>query len=622
MKKLLAILLAFVLFASVSAVAENGKANMTFEGTTYFLAYEGAEIVDGQLQVKVSGFGNSLPLRNNQFIVIAWAAVVIGGEEVEAESVSAGGNGVYTFKYAKAELPEAVVIYPYEDDTNAIPLWAADGAAEVGIPAELVGTWKGIGTPKNGGTGIELTATIHEDGTGAYTFDQGDYHEEFPFAVSAEGNRFFVEVSETSPLSGVEGIWALDGDVLVLDITSTFASGGSYSYTAECRKEEAAEAPAEEPVEEVAEEPAEEPVEEPAEGPAEEPAEEPVEEPAEEPVEEPLEEPAEEPVEEAVEESTEGPAEEPIEEAVEEPAEEPAEEAIEEPAKASVDMTEAVLDALGDDLYRTTYDALLAGETIAKGSKGDTAKGVQQTLVAFGKKISVDGNVGKKTIRAWNEVQEAFGLEQTEEMNAEAYARLLPLLLLSTDDEAAYDLLADEMGYEYEYMRGCALFLQGKYYSAMLAFENSGHNDYEERMAACPQKWPKNGVLYKNPAVKGSSAQLRVKFNTEPDTAMLVKIYTIDGVLARTMFIGGTGRATASLPAGTYIVKDGTGKTWYGEEEAFGAEGNYEVMTFGDDATTEVKLRKNYRSTITVNVEKYDPKADSVGSVYENWGDF
>ena len=53
-----------------------------------------------------------------------------------------------------------------------------------------------------------------------------------------------------------------------------------------------------------------------------------------------------------------------------------------------------------------------------------------------------------------------------------------------------------------------------------------------------------------------------MKFNTDPDTAMLVKIYTLDGVLARTMFIGGTGKATASLPAGTYIVKDGTGKNW------------------------------------------------------------
>ena len=101
---------------------------------------------------------------------------------------------------------------------------------------------------------------------------------------------------------------------------------------------------------------------------------------------------------------------------------------------------------------------------------------------------------------------------------------------------------------------------------------------------------------------------------------MLVKIYTTDDVLARTLFIGGTGKATTSLPAGTYILKDGTGREWYGEAEAFGPDGDYEIMTF--DGEQEIELKRNYTSTITVNVQDSDPDADSVGSDWESWGDF
>ena len=285
-------------------------------------------------------------------------------------------------------------------------------------------------------------------------------------------------------------------------------------------------------------------------------------------------------------------------------------------------MTDAILDALSEGVYRTTYDALLSGEVVQKGSKGDAAKGVQQTLVAFGQDIAVDGNVGPKTIAALNAVQEAFGLEQTEALDAEGYAALLPRLLVATDLDAADALLAGQMDAgEYDYMRACALVAQGKYASAKSLFEESGWGDWEARAKACVQPWPKTGVLYKNPDVKGSSTELTVKFNTDADTAMLVKIYTEGGVLARTMFIGGTGKAKTSLPAGTYIIKDGTGKNWYGEEEAFGSEGYYEIMTFGDDQQ-EVELKKNYSSTITVNVQEDNPDAEGVGSDWESWSDF
>ena len=172
-------------------------------------------------------------------------------------------------------------------------------------------------------------------------------------------------------------------------------------------------------------------------------------------------------------------------------------------------------------------------------------------------------------------------------------------------------------------MRACALAARGKDASAKTLFEECGWGDWEARAGACVQPWPKTCVLYKNPDVKGSNAELAVQFNTDADTAMLVKVYTTDGVLARMMFIGGTGKATCSLPAGTYVIKDGTGYDWYGEEEAFGPspEGNYEIMTF-EDGSQQVELEKNYRSTLTVNVLEADPNAEGVDSDLESWEDF
>ncbi len=320
------------------------------------------------------------------------------------------------------------------------------------------------------------------------------------------------------------------------------------------------------------------------------------------------------------------PTPEPTEEPTPEPTEEPTPETIEAPAPQASGKTpvDDVLDALNDDIYRATYDALLSGEVIQKGSKGDTAKGVQQTLVALGQDIAVDGNVGPKTIAALNAVQAAFGLPETESLDAEVYATLLPRLLIVTDPDAADALLMGSMdAAEYDYLRACALVAQGKYASARALFEESGWGDWAARAEACVQPWPKTGVLYKNPEVKGSSAELAVQFNTEADTAMLVKVYTEGGVLARTMFIGGTGKATCSLPAGTYVIKDGVGKNWYGEEEAFGErpEGQYEIMTF-EGGSQEVELKKNYRSTITVNVQEDNPAAEGVGSDWESWSDF
>ena len=100
-------------------------------------------------------------------------------------------------------------------------------------------------------------------------------------------------------------------------------------------------------------------------------------------------------------------------------------------------MREALLAALGEGSYRATWDALRSGETVRKGSKGDVARGVQQTLIDLGQNITADGDAGAKTLAALNAVQQELGLAQTDEVGAEEYQQLLLGLLLNRDPAAA-----------------------------------------------------------------------------------------------------------------------------------------------------------------------------------------
>ena len=291
---------------------------------------------------------------------------------------------------------------------------------------------------------------------------------------------------------------------------------------------------------------------------------------------------------------------------------------------AAETLLEGVFEALGDETYRRTYEALLAGEVIGKGSKGDVARDVQRTLIAFGQDIAADGDVGKKTLAALNAVQTAFGLEPTETLDAAGYAELMPRLLVCLDGEKAEALLSDAYSdrrrSEFVYMKGCALCLEGRYYSARRAFLDSKWGDWNDRAAACVQPWPKNGRLWRNDAVGGGSVTLTIKVKGDPDSAMLVKVYKADGTLAACLFIGGAGKASVSLPSGTYVIKDGVGSAWYGMEEAFGREGYYETMLF-DGGEAEVRLKSNYEYTISIDVGSGDGDAD-IGAVREDWSDF
>ena len=280
---------------------------------------------------------------------------------------------------------------------------------------------------------------------------------------------------------------------------------------------------------------------------------------------------------------------------------------------------EAVMDALGGGC-RATYEALSAGGPVGPGSRGDAARGVQQTLVDFGQDIAADGIVGQKTMGALNAVQTVFGLETTDTLDAQGYAALLPRLLVLRDPEAAEALLAGSLGEEYLHIRGCTNQLAGRFYTARRDFIESQWGDWQARSEACNLPWPQNGQIYKNAALKGGAAQLTVQVKGQAE-ATLVKIYAQDGALAAALFIGGEGSATTFLPGGTYTVKDGTGAQWFGLEEAFGDEGIYEVMTFDDGADT-VSLDAGHAYLITVNADSVGEAARVVGTERAGWQGF
>jgi len=99
-------------------------------------------------------------------------------------------------------------------------------------------------------------------------------------------------------------------------------------------------------------------------------------------------------------------------------------------------QVESALAALGVTDYRALYETLSRGEAVGDGSRGDAARGLQQLLAAFGQNVKVDGIVGPKTLAALNAVQAQYELPQTNKLDAEGLATLLPLLLMNGQDDS------------------------------------------------------------------------------------------------------------------------------------------------------------------------------------------
>ena len=171
------------------------------------------------------------------------------------------------------------------------------------------------------------------------------------------------------------------------------------------------------------------------------------------------------------------------------------------------------------------------------------------------------------------------------------------------------------------YYKAMALYRQGKYYSARELFYESGWDDYLTKAESCEQKWPRTGEVWRSSGVSGTGMKLTIKVNQSDDVAFFARLYR-NGSPVSYVFIGGTGEVTVELPSGTYSIKDGTGRAWFGVSEAFGREGSYEAMTFDDYGSETVKLENNYAYTITINVQTANPDADAIGSEWQDWDSF
>ena len=171
-----------------------------------------------------------------------------------------------------------------------------------------------------------------------------------------------------------------------------------------------------------------------------------------------------------------------------------------------------------------------------------------------------------------------------------------------------------------EYDRAVALFDEGKFYSAKVAFEKSAYEDWEQRAAACAQPMPETGELFHDEGMTSDKMILAFNVNAQDENrGMCITVYTKDGKLVESAFVKGSGTVETRIPGGEYYIKDSSGTEWYGTDEQFGPDGHYENMVFneveGDSHLTA--LEEGYRHDITINSATSD--GQSVASEESSW---
>ena len=168
MKRLFAVLLlvsALLLIPSVVMAEEEGV-DISFEGRTYHAVYEKSEVIDGRVYVTVGGLIETMPFKNDEFVMMAWASADFDGTEQRSYGVTNMGNGSYEFKFKGEKEPEAVYLYPYEDDKNPVLLWeqkeAAVSAAE-SVAEPVVSAPEAVEAEPEPAASVPETATESEE---------------------------------------------------------------------------------------------------------------------------------------------------------------------------------------------------------------------------------------------------------------------------------------------------------------------------------------------------------------------------------------------------------------------------------------------------------------------------
>jgi hypothetical protein len=190
------------------------------------------------------------------------------------------------------------------------------------------------------------------------------------------------------------------------------------------------------------------------------------------------------------------------------------------------------------------------------------------------------------------------------------------------------DLFPDAMEkYDYcvnkeYYLAAEALYNQGKYYDAYLAFgELEDFEDSAERRPQCVQPFPGTAATYQNEEY--SSYDLSLKIVPYDDGSRnYLKIYTDTDVLVCCVAIERGDTAYISLPEGNYKIKRafGTGE-WFGETDMFGDEGTYFVMINSNEDSEYFHLEYGGDYILTIGSAGYVP-GDPVGEEYEDRNTF
>lgn len=587
MKRLLSMLLILcVLFSGVGASAAGESVKMTYESDTYKLTFESAKVVEGALNIAISGFGNVMHMRNGKIVIPFWASAVIDGKTTRASSVSCNSSGVNTYVFNTKQMPEAVYLSADGDADHLVLLWSALGEPErSSMPEELCGKWR-----------LNQISFLTPEKNNVFSIDAGltmgaDTKKGNMLTLNADGSIISdVDIDglvaalselpfETSGLNfGAYSSWEIDDDALLLSPDGA-ALEWSYDKAADALSIKWSDK-----------------------------------------------------VNILSQKTAQGTTASGIvqmaitltflrgetAQATVEPTAEPTSDPPENPAKA-------VLSSLNEPLMEAAYEYLSAGNYIRKGENSDYGRGLQTLLKALGQDIAVNGRMEAKTIAAMNKVRTSLGMEENDMIGAPCFERLLMCLLCLRDEAAAYDLLVDSSVItqdEMTYLRACGFELTGQYYKAYQTFCQTEWEDANPRAETCVQSWPKNGEIYRNDDYPGKKTYLHIKIDSQDaGQAALIKIYAENGDHVSSLFIGGAGKVTAKIPGGTYTVKMGVGESWFGAEDAFGKEGYYETMLF-DGGADSVTLKPGYEYTLTINTSVSDPNADGVGSEYEEYEAF
>jgi len=141
---------------------------------------------------------------------------------------------------------------------------------------------------------------------------------------------------------------------------------------------------------------------------------------------------------------------------------------------------------------------------------------------------------------------------------------------------------------------------EGAYELAYEVFHSLGSfEDSDARAAGCHFAFPATGILYQDPAYYYDMCAIDIDYRYTAGGSYY-KIYSGEKLVA-TLFLNANSTARVYLSPGSYVVKEGTGDRWFGEELAFGTSGWYTTMIYDDTGNEYLTLNHNDLVTLTMN---------------------